>query len=110
MEKKQITFRSKYERHQLFLGNKKIKFVKNHFRTDDSQEIEFLRKQAAKSSVISEIKPEVKIVPVVIEEGDTEETALEKALTTKKSGKASKSGADKAPIDKADDSSDKSKK
>lgn len=102
MEKASVTFRSKYERHQLFLGSKRIRFAKNHYKTDDPQEIEFLRKHAAKAPFISEIKPEVKIVPVVIEEGDTEEAALEKALSNKKGKKSEKA-------DKADDS-DKAKK
>lgn len=101
-EKKSVVFRSKYERHQIYNGAKKIRFVKNHYKTDDPQEIDFLRKQAAKSAAISEIKPEVKMVAVRMEEGETEEAALEKALSNKKVKKPEL-------VDKSDNS-DKAKK
>lgn len=103
-DNKVIVFRSKHELHRLYMGEKKIKFVKGHFKTNDEKEIAFLRKFAEKNPAIREIKPEQKAAAIIINDGETEEEALERALSEKK-GKSAAKAKKEEPAKKVEDTS-----
>jgi hypothetical protein len=114
MAEKEIVFRSKYEAHQIYNNSKKIRFVKFLYKTSDPRDIQFLRDQTKKSNVIKEIKPAKKLATVEMEEGETEEQAIERLLAQKNKKSESKSDAaeskDESKESKAPVSSKKSEK
>ena len=98
-ETKSVTFRSKAERYQTYIGDrpanletnmparagKLIAFFKFKYVTDDPKEIAFLRDQVAKDpGTLSEIKPEKKVRVVEIGDDQTVVDALEKTLAVEK--------------------------
>ncbi|MBU1109706.1 MAG: hypothetical protein KKB51_23700 [Candidatus Riflebacteria bacterium] len=98
-EAKPVTFRSKAERYQTYIGDrpanletnmpakagKMISFFKFKYVTSDPKEIAFLRDQVAQNpGTLSEVKPEKKVRVVEIADDQTIVDALEKTLAAEK--------------------------